>query len=275
MFSESENTTTASSSRKSGSSSKTSSEKISINESSRSSIRDSLSSSEAATKVSHEYSNGVSINLDVSANNNHQQNEISTGNSLNTSSSSIITNTSIAVNEEHKVTTNQLSKDLSIKIQSHPEATINDFTLKWPKFEVKNVLFKATDQKPKDLFGSVDELVFSFLKNQQRHSNEILCSRPDCPKKERKCTSTELDIFSTDEHIDKCEIESEGVCPVMVKRREEMCEAKALQKKYKDGRVPLFNCETNTNECERGWVCNARNIQTSAIFDYGFPPIII
>ncbi|CAF1328912.1 unnamed protein product [Rotaria sordida] len=54
-----------------------------------------------------------------------------------------------------------------------------------------------------------------------------------------------------------------------------MNEAEALQKKYKDGRVPLFNCETNTNEYERGWVCNARNIQTSAIFDYGHPPIII
>ncbi|CAF3873108.1 unnamed protein product [Rotaria sordida] len=98
-FSESENTTTASSSSKSGSSSKTSSEKISINKSSRSSIRDSLSSSEAATKVSHEYSDNISINLDVSTNNNHQQNEISIENSLNTSSSSITTNTSIAINE--------------------------------------------------------------------------------------------------------------------------------------------------------------------------------
>ncbi|CAF3873090.1 unnamed protein product [Rotaria sordida] len=54
-----------------------------------------------------------------------------------------------------------------------------------------------------------------------------------------------------------------------------MNEAEALQKKYRDGRVPLFNCETNTNEYERGWLCNARNIQTSPIFDYGHPPIII
>ncbi|CAF1452096.1 unnamed protein product [Rotaria sordida] len=111
--------------------------------------------------------------------------------------------------------------------------------------------------------------------NQQRHSNEILCSRSDCPQKERKCTSTELDIFSNDECIDKFEIETEGVCSTMVKRPEEMNEAEALQKKYRDGRVPLFNCETNTNEYERGWLCNARNIQTSPIFDYGHPPIII
>ncbi|CAF5035670.1 unnamed protein product [Rotaria sp. Silwood1] len=96
---ESENMTTASSSNKSKSSSKAPSEKISINESSRSSIRDSLSSSEAATKVRHEYSNDISNNLDVPMNNDHQQSEISMEISLNTSSSSILTNTLIAVNE--------------------------------------------------------------------------------------------------------------------------------------------------------------------------------
>ncbi|CAF1650189.1 unnamed protein product [Rotaria sp. Silwood1] len=144
---ESENMTTASSSNKSKSSSKAPSEKISINESSRSSIRDSLSSSEAATKVRHEYSNDISNNLDVPMNNDHQQSEISMEISLNTSSSSILTNTLIAVNEADKVTTNQLSKYLSINIQTHPEATINGFTLKWPKFEVKNVLFKGNKEK--------------------------------------------------------------------------------------------------------------------------------
>lgn len=56
-------------------------------------------------------------------------------------------------------------------------------------------ILKTTDRLPKNMFGSVDELVFSFLKSQQRHSNEIICSRPDCPKKERKYASTELDIL--------------------------------------------------------------------------------
>ncbi|CAF4661750.1 unnamed protein product, partial [Rotaria socialis] len=111
--------------------------------------------------------------------------------------------------------------------------------------------------------------------SRQRHSNEIICSRSDCTKKERKCTSTDLDIFSTDENIDKFEIETEGVCPIMVKRREEISEAGALQKKYRDGSVPFFNCETNKNEYERGWICNSTNIHTSATFDYGHPPIII
>ena len=59
------------------------------------------------------------------------------------------------------------------------------------KFEI----LKKSNQKFNDLFGSVDELVFSFVKKQQRHSNEIICSRPDCTKRERKVTSTELDIL--------------------------------------------------------------------------------
>ncbi|CAF1408549.1 unnamed protein product [Rotaria magnacalcarata] len=346
-YSESNNSETNSSSNKSESSSKTPSEKISINQSSRSSIRDSLSSSEAAAQVSDEYSNPIPFNLDVSANINHQQNEISIENSLNTNSSFIVPNNLNIVNEQYKVTTHQLSKDLSIKIPSNSEITISGFTLKWPTFEVKNVMYtgqaytlyntcaidsalfslyfiyvtdetisselkeaaesspyatltktfnivekegwdaariywllkcnilKTTGRLTRDLFGSVDELVFSFLKSRQRHSNEIICSRPDCTKKERKCTSTDLDIFSTDENIDKFEIETEGVCPIMVKRREEISEAEALQKKYRDGSVPFFNCETNKNEYERGWICNSTNIHTSATFDYGHPPIII
>ncbi|CAF2103525.1 unnamed protein product [Rotaria magnacalcarata] len=284
---------------------------------------------------------------DVSANINHQQNEISIENSLNTNSSFIVPNNLNIVNEQYKVTTHQFSKDLSIKIPSNPEITISGFTLKWPTFEIKNVMYtgqaytlyntcaidsalfslyfiyvtdeiisselkeaaesspyatliktfnivekegwdvariywllkcnilKTTGRLMRDLFGSVDELVSSFLKSRQRHSNEIIYSRPDCTKKERKCTSTDLTIFSTDENSDKFEIETEGVCPITVKRREEISEAEALQKKYRDGRVPFFNCETNKNEYERGWICNSTNIHTSATFDYGHPPIII
>lgn len=56
-------------------------------------------------------------------------------------------------------------------------------------------VLKTTEQKSKDLFGSVDELVFSFLKDRQRYSSDIICLRPDCIRKERKVTSTELDIL--------------------------------------------------------------------------------
>ncbi|CAF2927464.1 unnamed protein product [Rotaria sp. Silwood2] len=140
---ESKNTKTTSSSNKSESSSKTSSENVSITESFSSSTRNSSSSSEAASKVSYEYPNDIPIVLDLSTNNNHQKSGSSSEKNLNMSSSSIKINTSIAVNEAVKVTTNQLSEDPSIKIQSHPTTTINGFTLKWPKFEVKNTLFKA------------------------------------------------------------------------------------------------------------------------------------
>ncbi|CAF1401383.1 unnamed protein product [Rotaria magnacalcarata] len=346
-YSESKNVSTASSSNKSESSSKAPSEKISINESYRSSVSDSLSSSEAATRVIHDYSNDIPSNLDMSTNNDHLQNAVSKENNLKTNSSSIMPNNLNVANEQYKVTTHQFSKDLSIKIPSNPEIIISGFALKWPTFEIKNVMYtgqaytlyntcaidsalfslyfiyvtdeiisselkEAADSSPyatltktfnivekegwdaariywllkcnilktagrltRDLFGSVDELAFSFLKSRQRHSNEIICLRSDCPKKERKCTSTELDIFSTDENIDKFEIETEGVCPIMVKPREEISEAEALQKKYRDGCVPFFNCETNKYEYERGWICNSTNIHTSATFDYGHPPIII
>lgn len=62
----------------------------------------------------------------------------------------------------------------------------------WP---LKFNILKRNDKKPKDLFGSVDELVFAFVKNQQSYSSETICSRPDCIEKERKVTSTELDIL--------------------------------------------------------------------------------
>lgn len=80
---------------------------------------------------------------------------------------------------------------------------------------------------------------------------------------------------------------------MIIKQYEEITETEALRKKYRDGRVPIYNCDTNKNEyrcvtflllkhCElfvfllrRCWICNCTNIQTSATFDYGHPPIII
>ncbi|CAF2080423.1 unnamed protein product [Rotaria magnacalcarata] len=182
------------------------------------------------------------------------------------------------------VTDEIISSELKEAAESSPYATlIKTFNIVekegWDVARIywllKCNILKTTGRLMRDLFGSVDELVSSFLKSRQRHSNEIIYSRPDCTKKERKCTSTDLTIFSTDENSDKFEIETEGVCPITVKRREEISEAEALQKKYRDGRVPFFNCETNKNEYERGWICNSTNIHTSATFDYGHPPIII
>ena len=56
-------------------------------------------------------------------------------------------------------------------------------------------LLKKSDRQSKDLFGSVDEVVFSFVKNAQRHSNDIICSRSDCTEKQRNYVSIELDIL--------------------------------------------------------------------------------
>ncbi len=53
-------------------------------------------------------------------------------------------------------------------------------------------LLKTTDRQHKSLFGSVDEQVFCFLKDYQRHSNTITCTNVHCTEKERNFSSTEL-----------------------------------------------------------------------------------
>jgi hypothetical protein len=52
-------------------------------------------------------------------------------------------------------------------------------------------LLKTSD-RTKCLFGSVDEEVFCFIKERQRHSNIITCTNLDCTDKERNYSSTEL-----------------------------------------------------------------------------------
>jgi len=50
-----------------------------------------------------------------------------------------------------------------------------------------------------------------------------------------------------DDHIEKFEVETMGTCEAMIKRYNEMTEEEALTKKYRDGRVPFVNYETNEN----------------------------
>ncbi|CAF3280764.1 unnamed protein product [Rotaria socialis] len=190
------------------------------------------------------------------------------------------------VNEQYKVTTHQLSEDLSIKIPSNSEITISGFTLKWPTFEVKNVMYTgqaytlyntcAIDSALFSLYFIyvTDEIISSELK-EAAESSPYATLIKTFNIVEKEGWDVARIYCSTDENIDKFEIETEGVCPIMMKRKEEISEAEALQKKYRDGRVPFFNCETNKNEYERGWICNSTNIHTSATFDYGHPPITI
>jgi hypothetical protein len=57
-----------------------------------------------------------------------------------------------------------------------------------------NVL-KISDPQTTSLFDYADEQVLSFIKNEQRHSYKVVCTRPDCITKERNFTTTELDIL--------------------------------------------------------------------------------
>ena len=55
-----------------------------------------------------------------------------------------------------------------------------------------NVL--KTSERTKLLFGAVDEQVFCFIKNEQRHSTTITCTNLDCTDKERNYSTTELTL---------------------------------------------------------------------------------
>lgn len=78
-----------------------------------------------------------------------------------------------------------------------------------------------------------------------------------------------------------------------MRRRDEMTQAEALKHKYRSGRVPFTNPETNNRQymyvfsfspyrnfqyfClhRDAWVCDCINVTYPAIFDYGYPPIVI
>ncbi|CAF3432704.1 unnamed protein product [Rotaria socialis] len=136
-------------------------------------------------------------------------------------------------------------------------------------------ILKRSDRRLKSLFGSVDEQVFCFLKNEQRHSNKIICTRPDCKEKERFYSTTELSIRACDKQVVKFEEEVTGVCQTTMKRLDEITKAEALENKYKDARVPIINYETNTSEYLDVWVCDNANVHEAAAFDYGYPPMLI
>jgi len=50
-----------------------------------------------------------------------------------------------------------------------------------------------------------------------------------------------------DDYIEKFEVETMGICGAMIKRYGEMTEEEARTNKYRDGRVPFVNYETNEN----------------------------
>lgn len=56
-------------------------------------------------------------------------------------------------------------------------------------------ILQVSDRQPKDIFGSLDERVFCFIKNEQRHSNDITCSRTECTERRREYSTTELRIL--------------------------------------------------------------------------------
>ena len=62
-----------------------------------------------------------------------------------------------------------------------------------------------------------------------------------------------LTIYSfrtCDDHIEKFVAETVGICGAMIKGYDDMTETDALKRKYRDGRVPFVNYETN----EKGYV---------------------
>jgi hypothetical protein len=83
-----------------------------------------------------------------------------------------------------------------------------------------------------------------------------------------------LDIFTSDTSIEKFEAETVEICGAMIKRHDEITKVEALERKYRDGKMPMINYKTNKNEymCvalllfyhlqlshldRTGWICDA------------------
>ncbi|CAF4152130.1 unnamed protein product [Rotaria sordida] len=142
-YSDSEETTTIVSSDKSIAPSEETANDISSNESSRNSDnRSTPSSSKRSSTVSSKYSIDIPITLDKPTIDDDEQNEISIEFNLDTNSYSSITSTSYTVHKEPKVTTDQSSKKPPIQRSPQPETIVDGCKLRWPKFEVDNVLFE-------------------------------------------------------------------------------------------------------------------------------------
>ncbi|CAF5028058.1 unnamed protein product, partial [Rotaria sp. Silwood1] len=275
-FSESEDATTVSSLNRSISSSNVSSDSISSEKSSELSKSCSVSpSSESDSMVSSEYSNNVRISLGKPTADDDEQSEISNKFNFDTNTMSSIVDMLYPVDLAPLVTTDQSFKMPHCQRSSQPETIIDGHVLRWPNapetssystlvkifhlvekegWDAARIswllnfhLLKPTDQQPKSLFGSADEQVFCFIKDNQRHSNTITCTNLQCTDKERNYSTTELRFFPFDDHIEKFEAETMGICTAMIKRYDEMTEVEALKNKYKDGRVPFVNYETNEN----------------------------
>lgn len=56
-------------------------------------------------------------------------------------------------------------------------------------------IITRTDPAIINLFDNADEQVFHFIKNEQRHSVKVVCTRSDCVEKERCLTATDLNIL--------------------------------------------------------------------------------
>ncbi|CAF4084279.1 unnamed protein product, partial [Rotaria sordida] len=143
-YSDSEETTTLASSDKSIAPSEETANDISSNESSRSSDSHSTSSSSRRNStVSSEYSIDVPITLDKPTIDDDEQSEISVESNLDANLYSSITSTSYIAHQEPNVTTDQSSKKPPIQRSPQPETIVDGCKLRWPKFEMNNVLFEG------------------------------------------------------------------------------------------------------------------------------------
>ncbi len=63
-----------------------------------------------------------------------------------------------------------------------------------------------------------------------------------------------------DDHFEKFEIETVGICGAMIKRSDEITEMEARKGKYRNGRASFINCETNKNEYVYVFFCSLLTI---------------
>ena len=56
-------------------------------------------------------------------------------------------------------------------------------------------VLKKSDPPTINMFDYADEHVLAFIKNEQRHSYRVICTRADCVARERHFSTTELSIL--------------------------------------------------------------------------------
>ncbi|CAF1459793.1 unnamed protein product [Adineta steineri] len=137
-----------------------------------------------------------------------------------------------------------------------------------------NILIHQKSNKY-NIYGSIDANVSCFIKNPvQLYKNMSVCSRQDCPKRERLATSSDLTIENCETSISTFLNATTSRCGEFAKNVDEITFKEAIKLGYVSHIRQIKNIHTNTIEKETGWLCNGEVITEPSYFVHGPPPFL-